>query len=231
MPSGLPVYLSSLGECPYLPDRRWTLAVGAPRDLTAQQFDGFLSQGFRRMGKLIYVPRCQGCQACIPIRIPVRRFEFSKSQRRVLRKNLDVTLTVGPPQFTPDRLDLYRKFLSVRYPDKTPPTSSEYLSFFVQELGFTQEFQYRVGDRLVGLGIVDVTTHATSSVYFYFDPDQSRRSLGVYSLLQEISWCRETGREFVYLGFYVEDCRAMNYKALYRPHERRQPDGSWTLFE
>ncbi len=230
MPS-LPLHLAPLGDCPYLPDRRWTLAVGAHPQLTAEQFGQLLSQGFRRMGNVVYTPRCQGCAACISLRIPVRGFAPTKSQRRVLRRNQDVQLDIGEPRLTVDRLELYRRFLASRYPEKSPPTPADYTSFFVTQLGFTREFRYVVDGRLIGVGTIDVTPKATSSVYFYFDPEESWRSLGVFSVLREIEFCQSTGRDHVYLGYYIEACRAMRYKAQYRPHEQLLPDGTWKIFE
>jgi arginine-tRNA-protein transferase len=214
-----------------LPDRNWTLAVGAATPISAEHFAVLLEYGFRRMGTVVYTPKCNGCEACISLRLPVSPFKFSKSQRRVLRRNADVILEIGPPTFDEERLALYRKFLAARYPEKTPPNENDYRSFFISQLGFTREFRYLVEGRLVGLGTIDVTPRSTSSVYFYFDPDESWRSLGVFSILREIEFCRQSGREHVYLGFYVADCQAMSYKALYRPHERRMPDGRWQIFE
>ncbi|MHB2017888.1 MAG: arginyltransferase [Candidatus Xenobia bacterium] len=222
---------AQLGQCPYLPDRSWAIRGAFAWGLGPERFEELLSQGYRRMGEYVYLPHCSGCQQCIPLRIPVSRYTLSKSELRVLRRNQDVRLEVGPPHFTEEKLAVYRRFLAERYPSREKvPTREDYLASFGNPLGLTHEFRYLVGSRLVALGTIDLTPGAASSVYFYFDPDESKRSLGVYSVLQEIDFCRRTGREYDYLGFYVPECRAMAYKAQYHPHERLTPDGRWVLF-
>ena len=86
---------------------------------------------------------------------------------------------------------------------------------------------YRVAGRLVGVGVLDLCPGAASSVYFYFDPAESRRSLGVFSALCEIEECRRRGLEHWYIGFHVAGCGKMEYKARFRPHELLGPDGIW----
>jgi arginine-tRNA-protein transferase len=90
----------------------------------------------------------------------------------------------------------------------------------------TREFQYYVGEKLIGVTIVDVGQTAASSVYHYFDPDESRRSLGTYSVLRELEWCKQQKIAWYYMGFYVADCSHLLYKANYYPHQRRA-DGKW----
>jgi arginine-tRNA-protein transferase len=103
---------------------------------------------------------------------------------------------------------------------------SSYERWFVLSCTRTVEMRYTLAGRLVGLGIVDVGQLDASSVYFFFDPDESRRSLGVMSVMAEIAWLKAQGGRFHYLGLYVEDCRHLVYKATYLPHERRI-GGAW----
>ena len=91
----------------------------------------------------------------------------------------------------------------------------------------TIEIEYFLQDRLLGVSIADQSSEALSSVYMYFDPDFARRSLGVYSVLREIDYCRETGRPYYYLGFYVKNCSKMDYKARFRPYEMLNADYEW----
>ena len=70
---------------------------------------------------------------------------------------------------------------------------------------------------------------ALDLIYFYFDPDEEKRSLGTFSVMMEVAWLRSQGGRFHYLGLYVQDCRHLVYKANYFPHERLI-DGNWQPF-
>ena len=104
-----------------------------------------------------------------------------------------------------------------------------YISWLVNSCMLTIEMRYFFDDVLVGVGIIDLGRDAASSVYFYFDPDKADLSPGTFSALEEIAFCRRTGRSHLYLGLYVEDCRHLSYKANFRPHERLV-DGDWRPF-
>ena len=81
---------------------------------------------------------------------------------------------------------------------------------------------------LVGVGYVDVLPGGLSAIYFYSDPKQHRRSLGVYNVLSLVERARELGLPFLYLGYYVPGSRSMSYKGAYRPAEVYR-DGRWQL--
>jgi leucyl-tRNA---protein transferase len=218
--------------CPYLDDRvarlplRWQLNPLAPAEL-----DLSLANGDRRVGRMLYRTSCPACTACEPIRIPVAGFQPSKSQRRALNRNQDLRIEVGPAAYSDERLALYNRHKHGRGLAKAERNMSRrgYEGWFVESCVQTMEMRYLLGDRLLAVGVVDVGARDTSSVYFYFDPDEERRSLGVYSCLVELDWQRQRGGRFHYLGLYVGDCRHLNYKADYFPHERRVR-GEWLRF-
>jgi arginine-tRNA-protein transferase len=230
-------YFHPNGKCPYLEDRQWSSfylldlqrADMESIDLDDAAFSRLLSVGFRRTGRAFYTPSCKDCRECVSIRVPVRTFEPTPDQKRAWRKNPDVRLEVNVPTYSAEKLSMYKRFLEARYPTTTgqPTTEASYHSFFVQGFGNTREFDYYLGDRLVGVGIVDLVPDAASSVYFYFDPDLGSRSLGTYSALREIEYCKETGRDYLYLGFRVAGCKAMAYKSNYRPHELLHTERGW----
>lgn len=220
-------YYQEAGACPYLPDRTWGSMFFMGHALPDSVFGRLLEMGFRRSGKVMYLPACRGCQECVPIRVPVRTFRPTRDQRRALKKNGDVRVEIADPEYSDEKLDLYRRFLEARYPGKEETTAQSFRTFFTESFGATREFRYRVGDRLIGVGIVDVAARAASSVYFFFDPDESPRSVGTFSALYEIDFCRRTGRDYLYLGFRVAGCRAMAYKATFRPHELLDAVRGW----
>ena len=213
--------------CPYLPGRE-----ARNRAFLAERFDPLwyrllMDRGFRRSGTLFYQPACQGCNQCKAIRVPVARFNPSRSQRRVSRKNLDLTVTVGPPVFSTEKHDLYVRYLARQHDDSMGQGQDDARGFLYESPVETLEFCYRLRHKLVAVGIADISEKALSSVYLMFDPDQAWRSPGTYSILWEIAWCRRRQIPYYYLGFYVRDCRKMNYKARFRPCELLGDDGQW----
>jgi len=223
-----------LQSCPYLDDRVACMPLRlqlAP--LVGEAFDRSLDAGDRRVGRMVYRTACPECSACEPLRIDVNDLEISRSQRRVARRNRDVRVEVGPATVDPVRLDLFNRHRLERdlATSGRAMASDEYAGWFVQSCCRTVEMRYLVDDRLIGLGIVDVGERDTSSVYFYFDPEESDRSLGTLSVLTEVGWLRARGGRYHYLGLYVADCDHLNYKARFHPHERRGPEGEWRRIE
>ncbi len=158
------------------------------------------------------------------------KFAPSKSQRRVLRANRDVSLEIGEPMVDAERLDLHFRFhlekhLTLGWPE--PQTSPmDYLASFVMNSVPTHEFRYRLGGSLVAIAYVDEGSRALSSQYAFYDPEFSARSLGTFDILQEIETARRWKKKYLHLGYYVRGCRSMAYKAAFRPHEILV-DGEW----
>jgi arginine-tRNA-protein transferase len=222
-----------LQSCPYLPGRVARLPLyRQDRRLNLDETDARFATAERRVGAALYHTACPTCRACEGLRIDVGQFAPSKGQRRVLAKwERDTRVEIGTPTVTDAKLDLYNRHKQARGlsdPDDIAMTPLGYSAWLVSSCFLTVEMRYWWRDRLVGVGIVDLGRTAASSVYFYFDPDPevARLSPGVFSVLREIALCRATGRQHLYLGLYVEDCRHLTYKAEYRPHERLR-DGDW----
>jgi arginyl-tRNA--protein-N-Asp/Glu arginylyltransferase len=190
-----------------------------------------MDAGFRRSGRIVYQPICRGCRACQTIRIPVDRFAANKSQRRCARRNLDLSIAESLPIPTDEKYDLYRRYArdwhhadlqSLQYDRQS------FESFLYDSPVKTIEFNYRDRNgKLLAVGICDQSDHALSSVYFYFDPDESARGLGTFGILNELAWARHAGISFYYLGFWVQGCAAMEYKANFRHHQILSPQGDW----
>ncbi len=220
-----------LQRCPYLEGRVARMPLYRQlRPLTLEEADARFANAERRVGSCLYRTACPTCTACQGIRIPVSRFQPSKSQRRVLKRwEGHGRIETGPVTFTPEKLALFNRHKRTRgliAEDDGEMSPLGYVSWLVQSCVLTIEMRYFYDDELVGVGVLDLGRESASSVYFYFDPDKSRLAPGVYSALQEIEFCRRSGREHLYLGLYVEDCRHLSYKAQYRPHERLV-DGDW----
>ncbi len=207
------------GECPYGFSRQARYRYGCFASLPGGFMDFFLAAGFRRNGSCLYTMECPGCTACIPIRLRPAAFKPNRSQQRVQRRNRDITMEVAPLEIDSEKTALCNAFLAARYPDQESSATDYYHGFFLNRLCNTVEFRYLVRDRLIGVGIIDLGTDWLNAVYFYFDPTEKKRSPGIFNILTMIDFCRSHGIENLYLGYWIENCRAMDYKANFRPHQ------------
>jgi arginine-tRNA-protein transferase len=221
-------------RCPYLPEQTARLPMRLPsRPLDRTQFAQRLETGDRRQGLVLYRPNCPDCKACEPIRILVDEFQPNKTQRRVWRRGhekFDVHLATPAP--SPDKVDLYNRHKRGRalLGDGEEISAGGYDAFLVDSCTESFELRYLHKGDLMGVAVVDRADDALSAVYTYFDPDFGRSSPGVFSILTQLELCRRWGLRYLYLGLYVEDCKAMTYKSSYLPHERRIGD-NWERFE
>lgn len=214
--------------CPYLPDRSWrSLIVDAGPLFSRPVHEFFLEQGFRRMGQFVYRPVCVACRECRPLRIDVTRFQPNRSQRRTSTRNSDVRVEIVEAEYNDERRDLLARYLDARHEGPMTAQEGPMRQFMYDTPGDTVVMDYRIDGRLVGSGIVDILESVVSSIYFFFEPEESRRSLGIYSMLCEIELARHSGRRWFHPGFYISQCAAMNYKSLFRPCEVLGDDGVW----
>ena len=213
--------------CPYLPGLEAAEEAFMIDRLDAEIYHDLMDIGFRRSGDYFYRPKCSACKACVPLRVPVDSFVPSKSQRRILRRNVDVNCEFAEPDLTDQKLDLYQRYLERQHPgskQSQDPTGLE--NFLYSPSVDSLEALYTIDDRLVAVSIVDLCSRSMSSVYHYFDPDEAERSLGVFSVLAEIQWCQQRKIPHYYMGYWVKGASTMEYKANYRPHELLV-DGKW----
>jgi len=205
-------------------------------------YETLLAEGWRRSGSTFYRDVCAGCRLCVPIRLDSSSFSPSRSQRRAARLNADVSVEAVAPTFSEERYRLYRAYLGARHRpegDGLPPHGEDferasYEAFLLGSPLFdsvgedaSRIVEYRDGaGTLLATGYVDVLPGGLSSVYFAFDPAESRRSLGTWSVLRELDLARELGKRYYYLGFWVPGSPKMDYKASFRPFERAHA-GAW----
>ncbi len=223
----LRLYRSMPIPCPYLPDRLAVSEGIAVDGLSGAVYEQLMNIGFRRSGKHVYRPACEGCSECVPLRVPVQTFTPSRSQRRAMRRNSDVEVSVGEPAATDEKHAIYKAYLEYQHDGQMGSDREGFEAFLYDRVTETIEMTCRVDGRLIGAGLCDVCDNCLSSVYFYFDPAEHRRSLGTFSVLMEIEECRRRGLPYWYAGFYVRDCPRMNYKASFRPFELLDTEARW----
>lgn len=215
--------------CGYFPDRASLTRAFSVGHMPGEIYQQFLDAGFRRSGRIIYQPVCRGCRACVPIRVPVESFSPSRSQRRTRRRNADLRIMIGPPEPTEEKFALYRHYQAGRHPDGPMECSwDSFVDYLYDSPIDTIECEYRdPRGRLLAVGICDLCPDLLSTVYFYYDPEESRRGLGTFGALQEIELTRRLGLSYYYLGYWITGCRTMEYKATFRPYEVLDADGVW----
>jgi arginine-tRNA-protein transferase len=229
-------YVAPPGPCGYLPDQIWRLEYELVSELTPAEYLDRMLQGWRRFGCSIFRPRCQACSACRSLRVKVAAFRPNRSQRRVRTANAGVIrLRIGTPSVTRAKLDLYDRYHAFQadakgWPQHPAHDASSYAHSFVQNPFPTQEWCYYRGSKLVGVGYVDDLPGGMSAIYFFYDPGERRRSLGIWNVLNLIEYAAANDVPYLYLGYYVEGCPSMEYKTRFVPNQLLAADGEWHDF-
>lgn len=210
--------------CSYLPLQRSTMTYRLAYELREPRYEQLLSRGWRRFGRTLFRPTCAVCRACQSLRVSIRQFEASKSQRRVFRRNESLTVTVCRPALSNEHISLYNRYhLDMHHRRQWPfreITRDQYFESFLDgNFSFSREFQYRDNGKLVGLGLVDMGPTSMSSIYFFHDPDYRDAGLGTFSVLCELREGARTGRDWLYMGYYIRECQSMNYKNRFGPNQ------------
>ena len=226
-------FVAAPSACEYLPDQIWRLRYDINERLTPSEYAGRLQRGWRRFGPVTFRPECPTCRQCQSLRVRVDAFRPSRSQQRAWRANQrDVSLAVGPPAVSDAHRSLYLEFHRHQSGEKGwSSPESDGADAFADNPFETEEWRYTIGDRLIGVGYVDRLPQALSAIYFYYDPGERSRSLGTYNVLAIIERARTLGVAHAYLGYYVEGCRSLAYKAAFQPNEVIDRDGSWIPFK
>lgn len=218
----LKFYATQPHDCSYLEQEQAVTLFLDPHQKVDEEVYARLSElGFRRSGNHLYRPHCPQCKACVPARIPVKLFTPSRQQARIFKRNQDLQVEKRPPRLNAEIYQLYSRYINARHADGDmfPPSEQQFESFLVNKSAFCEFNEFRLGDRLVAVAVTDRLPNGLSAVYTFFDPDESRRSLGRYAILWQIEEARRTELPALYLGYWIRNCRKMNYKTEYRPLE------------
>ncbi|MFZ0525683.1 MAG: arginyltransferase [Xanthobacteraceae bacterium] len=239
-------YLTAPSPCPYLAGKEerkvFTHLVGE----RAPELNNILTQGgFRRSQSIAYRPACEGCRACVSVRVVVKDFSPTQSMRRILRRNLDIASDMRIAVPTSEQYSVFRAYLDSRHRDggMADMTVLDYAMMVEDSHIETRIIEYRRrppdvatvatahrGGDLVAIGLTDVLGDGLSMVYSFFEPDEAARSLGTFMVLDHIARAQRMGLAYVYLGYWVRGSRKMDYKSRFLPQERLMPDG-WARVE
>ncbi len=216
--------------CGYWPERTArNVLLDAASTPPGAVYPGLLAAGFRRSGDTIYRPRCDACNACVPVRIPVAEFRADRSQRRCLARNADLSVQLTPASPDAEVLDLYQRYLESRHPRSGMFTSDagEFADMFLTAWSGTRFLVVRGGSRLVAVAVTDITRTGCSAVYTFFEPARTHaaRGLGTFAILSQIALTRTLGLPHLYLGYWLDRHADMHYKERFRPQERLESTG------
>jgi arginine-tRNA-protein transferase len=201
--------------------------------MSGRLYERLIEQGFRRSGAHVYRPACDRCQRCVPVRVPVRDFSPNRSQQRNARLNADLAVVKQPPAFHQAHYELYAAYVRSRHAGGTMAEEVSphgYRGFLLQPWGGeTLLLEMRLGERLLGVAVTDRLRESLSAVYTFFDPESSRRALGTFAILSQIELARTLDLSYLYLGYWIEECRKMAYKDAYRPIQAWR-NGRWGAY-
>ncbi|BDY13243.1 arginyltransferase [Hydrogenimonas cancrithermarum] len=210
--------------CSYLPEKNTRMFYRYMRHADKKLVSELIRRGWRRFGCYFFHPICAGCNGCKSLRVNAEAFTLTKSQKRVIKKNRDTLIYIQKPSMTQEHLDLYNRYHKFKSETSawkyTPINPQLYYENFVDGAhDFGKEILYFIDGKLVGVDLVDICEDGISAIYFYYDPDYAKYSLGTYSLLMQIQFAKQMGLEWIYLGYWVEGCRSFAYKTNFKPIE------------
>ncbi|MBD3609854.1 MAG: arginyltransferase, partial [Gammaproteobacteria bacterium] len=187
--TSLSFYATPPHDCNYLPGRESITVFADPRaQMDNQMYGTLLAYGYRRSGSHVYAPYCIECTSCKSMRVPVNRFKPTRSQRRNLKLNSDLTFHIHAAEFNQEHFELYLKYISTRHQGggMDDPDPAKYKEFLIADWCNTDFVEFRDRGRLLAVSIIDKLYTGLSAVYTFFDHEESQRGLGTYAWLWQV---------------------------------------------
>ena len=232
-------YVTAPQPCPYLSGRsERKLFTHLTHEKAPALVDNLLKGGFRRSQNIAYMPYCEGCQACVSVRVVVDDFKPGRSLRRVLETNHDLAVRRLEPTPTSEQYSLFRAYIDERHADGGMADMSvlDYAMMVEDSIIDTFMTEYRLAPPaaggkarppLVATALCDRLSDGISMVYSFYDPEAARRGLGTYMILDHIAHAKRLGLPYVYLGYWIKGSAKMSYKQRFQPQERLT-SGGWS---
>jgi leucyl-tRNA---protein transferase len=229
----LQFFRSGALPCPYIEGRIERKLFARLNASNAPAVNAVLTQaGFRRSHDIIYRPVCPSCSACIPVRIPAAGYRPSRSMRRIMNRNAELTATMVNATATVEQFELFAAYQAARHGDSDMARMglTDYVAMIDEGRANTELLELREAEgRLVGVMLVDRLPDGFSAVYSFFDPDADSRSLGNYLILSLLEKAIGDSLDYVYLGYWIGESPKMAYKTRFRPLEALGPAGWYQM--
>ncbi|MGH1536840.1 MAG: arginyltransferase [Gammaproteobacteria bacterium] len=215
-------YQTPIHPCGYLPYHYSVNIFADPnKEISTETYSWLIDYGFRRNGSHLYRPQCPDCNACVPTRVCVDEFKPNRSQKRVLKLNQDLELRKVQNIFQQEHFDLYTRYLKNRHSDGPmgQSTQNDYEEFILGTWSETYLLEFRLNEKLISVAVLDVLPQGLSAVYTFYDSEYEKRGLGNLAILQLIQLTKELKLPYLYLGYWIEASKKMNYKVNFKPIE------------
>jgi arginine-tRNA-protein transferase len=213
--------LSSQSHCNYLEGRMERVAVAMDEEWhTGSNYEILLANGFRRSGNTIYTPYCDNCNACQAIRLSIPDIALTRSQKRLSNKARKFT-SIMKKQMDENWFELYSRYITERHMNGSmyPPKKDIFQEFAQCDWLDTRYLHIYDENKLIAIAVTDEMPLSSSAFYTFFDPNY-RLSLGSIGVLKQIEYCQKMGKQWLYLGYQIDECPAMNYKVRFHRHQR-----------
>ena len=216
------LYLTKSHDCGYLEDKQASNLVPDPGlPMTMDIYSQLIQLGYRRSGDHTYRPHCDSCSECVPCRVPVSLFKARKTQQRCLKRNQDLTVNIVPAHYSEEHFTLYSNYLSARHSDgdMVNPEPDDFKKFLYCDWSDTHFIEIRQNQQLKAVAVTDKVSNGLSAVYSYFDTNEQQRGLGSFCVLQQIQLALSLELDYLYLGYWIDQNKKMQYKSNFRPLE------------
>jgi len=210
--------VSEESPCSYIDGKNWRFTYFFAVDVTAEELDVILSKGWRKFGMYYFKPLCRDCTRCIPIRVKTDELILSKSQRRAVRDCSNVRVEFKELDCRDEIFEIYEDHSLSRF-SKISNYEDFHTSFYTQSCPAMQS-EYYIDDKLAGVGFIDVSSNALSSIYFIYRDEYTKFRLGTFSALKEAEYALSLGLKYYYLGYFIENNSKMAYKNNFHINEK-----------
>lgn len=233
LPEELPLkklqfYVTTPYSCGYLTGARAQSLIAAPHHLVdSNLYSGLIQQGFRRSGKFAYRPHCEGCSACVPVRLDLLTFIPNRSQKRAFRQHQHLSVRILPLGFHQSHFDLYREYQALRHHDAEQANKnnadeiSQYQQFLCQSNVESLMIEFRNEKHEVKIvSVIDLVADGVSAVYTFYDAKDMHASYGTFAIIFLAEWAKSLNLPYLYLGYWIKNSPKMAYKQAFKPQQR-----------